>query len=162
MSTKQIIILSAVMVSLMLASVGASFFLMNHVLEQRLTEVLPEEMLAEEEEVPEEEAVEEIPPPIYIPLEPFVINFLQDGALRYLQVTMELMSRDQLIVDQVNASLPEIRNSLIMLMSDYSYDQLSSREGKEQIREAIPVEVNSIIEHEDGVESVFITGFVMQ
>ncbi len=168
MSTKQIIIIAAAMLVVMLISIGASFFIMQTVVQNMMTakleEVLPPEMLPQEEE--EEEAVEEeeLPPPIYVPLEPFIVNFVQEGMLRYLQVTMELMSRDEMVVEEVKASLPEIRNSLILMMSDHDYDKLSSREGKEVIRNEIQAEVNRIIgrEEEGGIESVFLTGFVMQ
>ncbi len=162
MSIKHIIILSAVMLVLTLASIGTSFFLMTSMLDTRMAEMSEALGIEPEEEEVAEEEPEELAPAIYVPLEPFVVNFVQEGALRYLQVTMELMSRDQQVVDQVNASLPEIRNSLILLMSDHSYADLSSREGKEEIRNAVLAEVNSIIEHENGIESVFLTGFLMQ
>ena len=101
-------------------------------------------------------------PPVYIRMEPFIVNFVQEEALRYLQLTIQLMTRDAEIETDIAAYRPEIRNALILLLSGHSYRELITREGKEAIREEIRLEVNNILKKEEGVESVYLTGFVMQ
>lgn len=101
-------------------------------------------------------------PPIYVELDPFIVNFMQDAALRYLQLTVQVMSRDNTVVESINSHMPEIRNALILLLSGHSYADLVTREGKEAIREQIKSEVNRILAREPGVEDVYLTGFVMQ
>ncbi len=156
---KKIILISVAVLAVLGASIGTSIFLVNYLVEEKLADAAVSEA-GDEEAVAEEAAVKE--PPVYLPLDPFIVNFVQDGALRYLQITLELMSRSNDIIEQTKENIPEIRNSLILILSGHSYEDLATREGKEQIREQVQKEVNRILGKEDGIESVFLTGFVMQ
>ncbi|MFP6806514.1 MAG: flagellar basal body-associated FliL family protein [Pseudomonadales bacterium] len=154
---KKIIIIVASVLGLVIVSVGMSVFLANYIVDSKLSEMAN---AAEEENA--EEMVEVKAPPIYLPLDPFVVNFVQNGALRYLQITLELMSRNSEIIETVKLNTPEIRNSLILVLSGHTYADLASRKGKELIREQVQYEINRIIEVEEGIESVYLTCFVMQ
>lgn len=108
--------------------------------------------------------------PIYLPLDPpFVINFVHNGTLRYLQLAVSVMARDQAVLDRVKAHMPAIRNNLILLLSGQTYEQLGTREGKEQIRTQILGEISTILgagaasgSPKSTVEAVYLTAFVMQ
>lgn len=108
---------------------------------------------------------EQIADPIYRPLSPnFVINFKRNGSINYLQLSLQVMARDQEIIDKVELNDPAIRNKLIMLFSGQDFESLGTIEGKEQLRQDALVAVNEVmgLEPESGVEEVFFTGFVMQ
>lgn len=107
-------------------------------------------------------AVETIADPVYVKLSPpLVVNFTHRGNLRYLQTTLEAMHRDQEIVDKVTLNLPLIRNNLIMMLSDQTYDDFIGKSAKEELRVKINSEVSKIVPADPPVE-VFITSFVMQ
>ena len=161
MSPKVIIILAAVIVLTIAASLGGAFFMTNRMLDSKLAQA---GLVKKPGMTKGADGHHDKPkaPPIYVPLEPFVVNFVQNGTLRYLQITIELMSRKETVVDKVKKTLPEIRNSLILVLSDRSYEQLSSRKGKEEIRAKIKKQVNRILGTDAGIESVYLTGFVMQ
>lgn len=117
------------------------------------------------EEGAEVVAEEVVADPIYRPLSPnFVINFKRNGSINYLQLSLQVMSRDQDVIDKVALNDPAIRNRLIMLFSSQDYDALGTQEGKEKLRADALVAVNEVIDStpESGVEEVFFTGFVMQ
>lgn len=118
------------------------------------------------EEQMEEEAVEETMelPAIYEPLEPqFVVNFAHDGVLRYLQVSVSVMTRDEDIVQQVRHHMPAIRHEVVALLSSRTYEQLGSVEGKDELRGMIRDKIQEIVSPKGkGVEEIFLTGFVMQ
>lgn len=105
-------------------------------------------------------------PAIYLPIDPaFVVNFASQGKARFLQVTVEVMTRDPLMPDQVKLHMPVIRNNLMLLFSSQSYDGVSTLEGKEALREEALEVVQQILEEETGdpgVEAVYFTSFVMQ
>ena len=105
-------------------------------------------------------------PPIYLPLEPpLVVNFDRQGRVGYLQAGLQLMAREQLVIDAAQANMPMIRNSLLMLLSSQSYEELNSRKGKERLREKTLDEVNSVLDQVGApghVEAVYFTAFVMQ
>jgi flagellar FliL protein len=123
-----------------------------------------EEMYAEEEG--DEEDAGEFLPAIYLPIDPaFVVNFASQGKARFLQVTVEVMTRDPLMPDQIKLHMPVIRNNLMLLFSSQSYDGVSTLEGKETLREEALEVVQQILEEETGdpgVEAVYFTSFVMQ
>jgi flagellar FliL protein len=105
-------------------------------------------------------------PAIYFALDPpLVVNFEQDGVVRFLQVTVEVLARDQAVITAVQQSEPLIRNNLMLLMSNLDYAQVMTREGKEKLRAAALAEVKSIVKREtgkSGPESLLFTGFVVQ
>ncbi len=105
-------------------------------------------------------------PALYFAMDPpLVVNFEQDGAVRFLQVTIEVMARDPEVIQAVQTNAPLIRNNLMLLMSNLTGDDVMTREGKEKLRADSLAEVESIIKRETGhggVESLLFTSFVVQ
>lgn len=160
---KRIILISTAVLILATGAVSASLYVEGY-----LDEYLPPEWRFElnEDELAEDDLEElepeaELLPPIYVPLETFTVNFSHQGTLRYLQLNLSAMSRDEVVIEQLKLNMPVIRNDLIMLLSSQNYEGLITRSGKELVRKEIHEEINKII-GDEGVESVFITGFVMQ
>lgn len=102
----------------------------------------------------------------YLPLEPpFTVNFENEGYLRFLQISMEVLVRDPLVVDEIKKHMPVIRNNMIMLLSNQSYASLSSREGKEKLRTEALAEIQKTLKDkgiDSGVDAIYFTNFVMQ
>lgn len=105
-------------------------------------------------------------PPVYTPLEPpFVVNFEDDGTIRFLQVSVEVSSRDPKVADAIKLHMPAIRDQLIMLFSDVDYATLSSRQGKDALRAKALDTVKGILEAQGGsgrIDGLYFTNFVMQ
>jgi flagellar protein FliL len=148
---KLIIIILAVLV-LAGGGAGAYFFFLGH-----------------DESKPKEAKVEHAPvgPPLYVALDPpFVVNFEASQLVRFLQITVQLMSRDPETVEMIKANDPVIRNDLLLLFGNQSYDVIATREGKEKLREQALEAVRKIIKSAGGkserVEAVYFTSFVMQ
>lgn len=119
------------------------------------------------EEGGDAEEVDEVQKPaVYLPIDPaFVVNFASQGKARFLQVTVEVMTRDPAVPEKVKLHLPVIRNNLMLLFSNQTYDTVSTLEGKEALREEALTVVQEILESETGdpgVEAVYFTSFVMQ
>lgn len=105
-------------------------------------------------------------PAIYISLDPaFVVNLTGGGSARFLQITVDVMTRDSKVEGLVKTHMPAIRNNLVMLFSSQTAETVSSLEGKEHLRsEALKV-IQEILENETGdpgIEAVYFTSFVMQ
>jgi len=105
-------------------------------------------------------------PARYFAMEPpLVVNLSEDGAVRYLQVNVEVMARDEKVIQAVQQNVPLIRNDLVQLLSDRPSGELMSREGREKMRAEAQAAVNGILEREAGgaqIESLLFTGFVVQ
>jgi flagellar FliL protein len=97
---------------------------------------------------------------------PFVVNFENKGMMRFLQVSIEVMTRDQATADLLKQHDPKLRNDLLMLLGGQTFETLSSREGKEMLRTESLKAVAEVIAAEGGkaesVEQLYFTSFVMQ
>jgi len=105
-------------------------------------------------------------PAHYVPMEqPFVVNFNDNGKSRFLQVQLELMTREPKAVKHLKEHAPLIRNNVLMLLSQQPAEMLHSTLGKEQIRLAVLAEIKKVLKQETGeeiVEAVYFTSFVTQ
>ncbi|MDQ2068468.1 flagellar basal body-associated FliL family protein [Natronospira bacteriovora] len=112
-------------------------------------------------------AVEEMrQPPIYYAIEPaFVVNVEAERRVRYLQVKVELMSRDQASLDAVERHMPRVRNRLLMLFSDVEFEKARSAAGREALQDEALRQIVELLEEEEepsDIEALFFTNFVMQ
>ena len=108
-----------------------------------------------------------IVPPIYVNLDPpFVVNFEAEAAVRFLQVTIGIMTRDPETEKLVKDNDPRVRNDMLMILSGQSYPSLSSNEGKEELRkkclDAVRLIVKDMNGKPDKIEALYFTSFVMQ
>ncbi len=97
---------------------------------------------------------------------PFVVNFEPGSNARFLQITVQLMTRELHMVEFLERNKPIIRNDLLLLFGNKRVDEVSSQEGKEALRAAALEGVRKIIKDEggkpEGLEAVYFTSFVMQ
>lgn len=133
------------------------------------TAIIADADAAEDGEEDDGESEEDDAPPapaLYIPISPaFVVNFVDGGKARFLQITMEVMTRDPQVTAHIKTHLPAIKNNLVMLFSSQSYEDISTLEGKETLREEALTVVQEILEEETGdpgIETVYFTSLVMQ
>ena len=97
--------------------------------------------------------------------QPFVVNFMDEGQLRYLQITVSVMFMDPKSMEELKRHMPLIRNNLVMLFSNQSRDVIITREGKEKVRVDAEAEVKKVLRERTGkpmVKSLYFTSFVMQ
>ena len=102
---------------------------------------------------------------LFSPIDPpLVVNFEDGSAVRFLQISMEVMAKDQKGIDSVQRNIPLIRNNLLLLMSNRDYQSLMSREGKEKLRQEALMEIRSVQKKQGGadIEDLLFTSFVVQ
>ena len=129
--------------------------------------LLPITGLAESEEEGDEATKEENGKSMrYIPMDPaFVVNFSPDSSTRFLQIQLQIGTREKSVEQLIEDNRPAIRHNLVFLFSDQKPAGLKSRAGKDELRNSAIQEIQKIIDEEGGkgtVEMVFFTSFVMQ
>jgi flagellar protein FliL len=142
---------------------------------EKTTEVTEEEVAtAEGEEKPTESKKKDKGkkeahkgPAIYVGMEPpFVANFGPTQASRFLQVTVQLLTRDQATSQVLRDNDPMLRNDLLALFGNQNSETLTTPEGKEALRKQALDTVRAVVKAEGGdpdlVENIFFTTFVMQ
>lgn len=114
----------------------------------------------------EESAEAPTPPALYMELRPaFVVNLSGRDSSRFLQAEVDLMARDQAVLDAVQAHSPAIRNALLLIFGSQALADLQTREGKEALQQKVLDEINQILASRDQelmVEEVYFSSFVMQ
>lgn len=108
-----------------------------------------------------------VAPAIYVSFEPpFVVNFESGGLVRFLQVAIQVMTRDPHTAEELKTHDPVIRNDLLLLLGNQKYETISTREGKEALQHQALEAIRNIIKTNGGkaesVDSVLFTSFVMQ
>src|SRR5436190_780535 len=106
-------------------------------------------------------------PPIYVNLDPpFVVNFEAESMVRFLQITISVMTRDPPTEELLKKNDPRIRNDLLMLLGNQKYEAISTREGKEKLQAGSLGVVRAVVKaaggEPDKVEALYFTAFVMQ
>ena len=106
-------------------------------------------------------------PAIYVEFQPpFVVNFDAKGVMRFLQVSMQVMTRDHETSELIKLHDPKIRNNMLLLLGSQTLDTISTMEAKEELRKKALETIVKIVDDEGGegkkVEDLFFTSFVMQ
>lgn len=125
---------------------------------------------AAEEDVAEVEPKKNEPadgPELYQGLHPaLVVNFRDAaGDSHFMQVEMEVMARDQDIINAVKDHTPVIRNNLILLYGGVQYENITTREGKEQMLKDGLREIQKVMDARVGspnVEALYFTSLIIQ
>lgn len=150
----KMIIIVLVVVQLMMFGGLAAFLLMSGALNQQSG---PAPVAQQSEERQEAH---------YISFEPaFTVNFGGPSSSRFMQVTIEAMTYDNEIPQDITKHMPVIRNSIVLLLSSQSVESVSSLQGKEKLRKSILTEVQDILNQrvgKKGIEEIYFTSFVMQ
>ena len=106
-------------------------------------------------------------PPRYIALDPpFVVNFEAESAVRFLQVTAQIMTRDLETEKLVKENDPRLRNDLLLILGGQTYASVATTEGKEALRTKCLEATRTIVKDMGGeptkIEALYFTSFVMQ
>lgn len=106
-------------------------------------------------------------PAQYFALEPaFVVNL--NGAMdgpRYLQVEIQLMTRDPAALEAIKSHAPAIRARLLMLLSQVTAEEIADLAGKQKLQAAALAEVQKVLVTETGkpgADELLFTSFVTQ
>ena len=120
----------------------------------------------------------------YLEFPHFVVNFEDTSIVNYMQIEMQVMAREQNVLDIVSEHMPVIRNNILLLLSTQKYEEISTFAGKEKLRGEILASIQSVVDEEtaakgkskdkdaekDGdkkkgkpvIEAVYFTSFIMQ
>ena len=112
----------------------------------------------------EQPSVVKVKAPVYTELKPFTVN-INDSDGHMLYVGLSLQVSDDQTIQALDAHLPEVRNRILMLLSNQKMSQLSTPQDKERlandIRSALaaPYDTSAI---SINVRQVLFTDFIVQ
>jgi flagellar FliL protein len=106
------------------------------------------------------------PDPLYYEFKPqFVVNLPRGSRARMLQVKMEVMSRDQKVIDFIDHNSPMLRHHLFNLFSTQDASALYGRPGREALAKAVKAKLQSLLKAQQfkgEIEAVYFSELVLQ
>ncbi len=148
-SNKKLIIIIAGVLLLALAGGGAAWYFMGNKAGPK-----------------KEEKHDEAPkPPVFVTLESFTVNLQPDPDEKFLQVDLTLKVASPEVSEQVKLNMPEIRNRILLLLSNKKASEINNVEGKKTLSDEIVNQVKQPFNKGEKpleVSGVFFTSFVIQ
>lgn len=155
-SNMKMLIIIAVLCLVVGGGIGAGVFLMLSGGEEEVAEEAAEEVVEEVAEIP----------PQYVVLKPeFIVSFQVGPRQRYLQASIEVLTRHQSIVDALSLHEPLVRNNIIQAISVQDFASLRTPEGRLALQDTIKQTLIETMQNEavEGeVQAVLFTNLVMQ
>lgn len=171
LSTKKIIILAVVLASLLSGGVvGLTMYLIGDsssdpVVAQKEGEDGDQE--EETENYDEEDEANIIEGPVqYHRMDPkFVVSFRDQKYARYMQFSLQVMTHDKAVIEQLKIHNPAIRSNLLLLFDSQKAEVINTREGKQQLLALITEDINKSLDElagTSGIEASYFDSFVLQ
>ena len=83
----------------------------------------------------------------YLPLEPaFVVNIQDERSLRFMQLSLNLMTMDAEVVAAVKKHMAPIRHELLMLFSSRDINEVLTVQARENLRKEALAKVQFVLE----------------
>lgn len=80
-----------------------------------------------------------------VPMETFLVNLAGTRGNKLVKINMEFELDSGKVEEEIEKRKPQIRDIIIILLSSKSYDQMTSKEGKELLRDEVRETVNSFL-----------------
>jgi flagellar FliL protein len=153
--SKKLMILILGVVVLFIGMMGAGFFILWSKLPASApAAVSPEGQHAESNQ--EEQGLG----PLYS-LGTLIVNLADEGGKRYLRVSIEMELSDKTLQEQLEKRLPQIRDTILMILPTKTYKDINTTEGKQALRTQIISELNKYFST-GSITNLYFTEFVVQ
>ena len=96
-----------------------------------------------------------------VPLETFIVNLSGAAGERYLKVAMELELKESSLVVEVEKRTPQVRDTILLLLSSKTFDDIATFRGKTKLRNEITSRLNAVLPPAS-IKKVYFTEFVVQ
>jgi flagellar FliL protein len=155
MSNKILVLLIGVMMMLMLGLGGGLFMMWNKL------SALNAQSVADAGEQPDEVvSLEQSLGPIFS-LDTFIVNLADKGGTRYLRVTMDLELGNSDLEDELYKRLPQVRDSLLMILPNKRFEDISTVQGKTALRDEMLEALNGYL-GQGKITNIYFKEFVVQ
>ncbi len=170
LSTLKIVIIAVVLSGVIGGGlVGGTFYLVSSMNAEATAETTEADGIEDDEDESEEEA-EPVKPPKYHSMDPkFIVSFSDQKGARFMQFSLEVMSRNDDVIMQLDDHMPVIRSSLLMLFGGQKYEVMVTREGKQKLLDDATEDINNSLkmiaggkEQVTAIEAAYFNSFVIQ
>lgn len=140
-SKKLLVIIVAAVFLLVIVGGGAVFFLKS---KKNAAENPDDEEVSETTKHKEQK--KDGHPPIFVNLEPFTVNLVQETGDQYLQLAISVELEESAAEQSIKTNMPKIRNAITLLLSGKKASELAPKEGKMKLAAELKDAVNEVLE----------------
>ncbi len=155
---KKLIILIASALILLLGGGGAGYYFLIHKPKQ-------EELKRQEEESKAGSLLKKVPEEAdigpMVEIKEFIVNIIGTDAPHYVKASLSLELDRMETVDEVNKRMPQIRDAILLLIGNKTFEELQDIQGKNQVKAELKSKINSFLKT-GKVNNVYLTDFVVQ
>lgn len=158
-ASKQTLILMILAVVNMVVVAGVGFMIFQgkkkDAAEPKIEHVIKGEHETQEKEKKEEkEVIGKV-----IPLETFLVNLAGSKGRRVAKLNLEMEVESEAVSSEIEQRKAQIRDIIIVLLSSQTYDQISNKDGQDQLKEQIKDTVNKFLT-KGKIKQVYFTDFI--
>ncbi len=101
-------------------------------------------------------------PGTVLDLDPFIVNLADPAGKRYLKLKLAIDAKDEKLKQEIQMRIPQIRDSILLLLTSKSYADIAPVAGKIRLRNEILKIINRSLMGVGSVHGVYFTEFVVQ
>lgn len=155
---KKLIVIIAAALVLLLAGGGAGYYFLVFKPKQ-------EEAKRKEEESKAAALIKPVPEDAKIgpmvEIKEFVVNIIGADTPHYVKASLSLELDRDATMDEVNKRMPQIRDAILLLIGNKTFEELQDIQGKNQVKAELKSKINSFLKT-GKVNNVYLTDFVVQ
>lgn len=152
---KLIIIIAAALIVLLGLGGGAAYYFMKKKQEEAEKNKDP----GLEVPVPELNPAATIGP--MVDISEFIVNIISDEANHYVKASLTIELTSEAAKTELNQRMPQIRDSILLLVGNKTYEELQDLQGKKQLKAELMSKLNAILQT-GKVKAIYFTDFVVQ
>lgn len=153
---KLIIIIAAALVLLLALGGGGAYYLMK---KKEAEEAAKKKDPGTEVPVPELNPAAAIGP--MVDISEFIVNIISGDATHYVKASLTIELTNEPAKEEINQRMPQIRDSILLLVGNKTYEELQDLQGKKQLKAELTSKINSILQT-GKVKAIYFTDFVVQ
>jgi len=96
-----------------------------------------------------------------VEIKEFVVNIISEDATHYVKASLSLELDKDTTVDEVGKRMPQIRDAILLLISNKTFAELQDIQGKNQVKAELRSKINSFLKT-GSVNNIYLTDFVVQ
>lgn len=91
----------------------------------------------------------------------FIVNIISDEANHYVKAALTIELSNDEVKEEVEKRMPQIRDSILLLVGNKTYEELQDLQGKKQLKAELTSKINGILQT-GKVKAIYFTDFVVQ
>jgi flagellar FliL protein len=99
--------------------------------------------------------------PVNVEFKPFIVNLNDMGGRRMLKLTMSIEAEHPDLAEELNAKMPQVRDTVLLLLSSIQSDDSSGLDGKQRLKNQMLNRINPLLT-KGKVRNLYLSEIVVQ